>query len=85
MEPEVVHTLDTEAGPVAHIVKTEPGESAAAKILAARVNGTPIEALCGHIWIPDRNPDGLPVCPPCDEIYQLEKMWNADLSENPTA
>ena len=42
---------ETEDGPVAHIVKTLPGEDAAAKVLAARVEGTPIEALCGHVWV----------------------------------
>ena len=33
----------------AHIVKVEPGESAAAKVLEARIYGIPVEALCGHV------------------------------------
>ena len=41
---------------VAHIVKVGPGETAAAKVLEARINGTPIEALCGHVWVPSRDP-----------------------------
>src|SRR3954453_3526921 len=62
-EPE----RELEHGPVAHIVRTDPGESATAKILQARVEGTPIEALCGHVWVPSRDPRQLPVCPACKE------------------
>ena len=47
---------ETEDGPVAHIVKVGPGEDATAKVLDARINGTPIEALCGHVWVPARDP-----------------------------
>ncbi|MDQ3352085.1 MAG: DUF3039 domain-containing protein, partial [Actinomycetota bacterium] len=56
---------------VAHIVRTEPGESAAAKVLEARINGTPLEALCGHVWVPARDPRSLPMCQACKEIYEL--------------
>lgn len=48
-------TTETEDGPVAHIVRTKPGEDAAAKVLQARIEGTPIEALCGHTWVPSRS------------------------------
>lgn len=85
MEPEVIEILDTEPGEVAHIVKTEPGESATTKVLEARVNGTPIEALCGHVWVPSRDPKNLPLCSKCKEIYELERMWNGDLAETPGA
>ena len=36
----------------------------------AMVEGTPIMALCGKIWIPSRDPDNYPVCPTCDELYK---------------
>ena len=36
----------------AHIVKTKKGENAAAVVLEARIMGTPIEALCGFVWVP---------------------------------
>jgi hypothetical protein len=33
------------------------------------VEGIPIVALCGKVWIPFRNPEKYPVCPACKEIY----------------
>ena len=64
--PQTVETIpDTERLPetgepvAAHIVKTEPGESAAAKVLEARIYGTPLEALCGHVWIPSTRPEAV--------------------------
>jgi hypothetical protein len=75
---------DTEAGQVAHIVKTEPGESAAAKVLEARIYGYPLEALCGHRWVPSRDPKVLPVCTKCKEVYDLYRSMNDDLNETPS-
>ena len=40
-----------------------------AKIMEAMVNGTPVTALCGKVWIPSRDPKKFPVCPTCKEIY----------------
>lgn len=73
----------TEDGPVAHIVRTEPGEDAAAKVLAARIEGTPIEALCGHVWVPARDPLKLPVCQRCKDIYGMYREFNDGLNETP--
>lgn len=73
----------TEDGPVAHIVKTKPGEDAAAKVLAARVEGTPIEALCGHVWVPNRDPKQLPVCQRCKDVYEMYRNFNDGLSDTP--
>jgi hypothetical protein len=67
----------------AHIVKVEPGESAAAKVLEARIYGTPIEALCGHVWVPSRDPKQLPLCEECKSIYDLFKSFNGDLPDKP--
>lgn len=39
------------------------------EILEAAVNGTPIRALCGKVWVPTRDPSRFPVCPECKEIY----------------
>ncbi len=39
-------------------------------ITEAMVNGTPLVALCGKIWVPFRNPEKYPVCPICDEIFK---------------
>jgi hypothetical protein len=80
------HTDDqTEPGEptVAHIVKVDPGESAAAKVLEARIHGTPVEALCGHVWVPSRDPRQLPVCQACTSIYEMYRAFNDGLSEQP--
>ena len=40
----------------------------ASAIVEAMVTGTPCVALCGKVWIPNRNPERYPVCPTCAEI-----------------
>ena len=40
------------------------------KIMEAMVNGTPVVALCGKVWIPTRDPERFPVCPRCKEIFE---------------
>lgn len=39
------------------------------RITQSLVEGTPVVALCGKVWIPVRNPDRFPLCPTCKEIY----------------
>ncbi len=75
----------TETGepPVAHIVKTDPGETAAAKVLESRIYGTPLEALCGHVWVPSRDPRNLPMCEKCKEIYEMYRGFNDGLRDTP--
>ncbi|WP_208027195.1 DUF3039 domain-containing protein [Rhabdothermincola sediminis] len=77
---------ELEQGPpeVAHIVRVAPGESAAAKVLEARVSGTPLEALCGHVWVPSRDPRRLPVCSRCKEVYDLYRAFNDGLRDTPS-
>ena len=82
--PDVDELTETGEPVVAHIVKVEPGESAAAKVLDARINGTPIEALCGHIWVPARDPRQLPVCQACKEVYDMYKIFNDGLRDSPS-
>lgn len=36
----------------------------------AYVEGTPIRALCGKVWVPSRDPSRYPVCPECEKIRQ---------------
>lgn len=67
----------------AHIVKTKKGENAAAKVLEARIMGTPIEALCGFVWVPSRDPKQLPVCEQCKNIYGMYQAFNDGLPETP--
>ena len=81
--PEVDEHTETGEPNVAHIVKVGPGESAAAKVLEARINGTPIEALCGFVWVPSRDPRQLPVCQACKEVYDMYKIFNDGLRDSP--
>jgi hypothetical protein len=81
--PDLEETTQTGEPVVAHIVKTEPDESAAAKVLEARIYGTPLEALCGHVWVPSRDPKSLPLCQKCKDIYEAYRMFNDGLNERP--
>ena len=88
VRPAVVERLteripETGEPVMAHIVKTGPDEDAAAKILEARINGTPIEALCGHVWVPSRDPKQLPLCDVCKDIYETYRAFNEHLNERP--
>jgi hypothetical protein len=39
-------------------------------LMQAMVEGTPVRALCGKVWVPSRDPNRFPVCPECKEIYE---------------
>ncbi len=87
LEPDLItdEEAETQTGDpsVAHIVKTKRGENAAAKVLEARISGTPLEALCGHVWVPSRDPRQLPVCQRCRDIYDMYRGLNDGLDETP--
>ena len=80
--PTIEIDLDTDAETEtgeptsAHIVKAGPGENGAAKVLEARIMGTPIEALCGFVWVPSKDPKRLPVCEQCKNVYEMYKMFS---------
>lgn len=67
----------------AHIVKVGPGENAAAVVLEARVMGTPVEAMCGFVWVPSRDPKQLPMCEECKSIYAMYRSFNENLGDEP--
>jgi hypothetical protein len=61
-------TAETDAGDhekLAHYVRKD-------KIVESAVTGAPVVALCGKVWVPNRDPGRFPVCPECKEI--LESM-----------
>jgi hypothetical protein len=35
----------------------------------AYIEGTPVKALCGKLWVPSRDPEKYPVCPECKEMF----------------
>ncbi len=40
------------------------------KILPSAIEGSPLVALCGKIWVPSRDPKKFPVCPECKKIFE---------------
>ena len=83
LDPVTDEVTETDEPTAAHIVKTAPGENAAAKVLEARIMGTPIEALCGFVWVPSRDPKQLPVCEECKAVYGMYKAFNDGLRDTP--
>jgi hypothetical protein len=48
------------------------------KLTEAMVEGTPVVALCGKVWVPSRDPQRYPVCPECKEIWESMKAGDDD-------
>ena len=40
------------------------------KIVESAVTGTPVKALCGKVWVPNRDPSRFPICPDCERIIK---------------
>ena len=47
------------------------------KLMDAMVNGTPVVALCGKVWVPSRDPERFPTCPECQQIWESMKAGDA--------
>lgn len=54
-------TSDGEDKKLAHIADS-------AKIIESYVTGSEVEALCGKVFVPTRDPEGLKICKECKEI-----------------
>jgi len=52
------------------------------KILPSALEGTPVVALCGKVWVPTRDPKKFPVCPLCKEIYEGLRSGDGDSGSN---
>lgn len=50
-----------------HYVKKED-------IVESAITGKPVIALCGKVWVPNRDPQKFPVCPQCQEIFSKLKQ-----------
>ncbi len=63
VEERVTHpvTDDGDHDRFAHYVRKADAARAA-------VEGTPVVALCGKVWVPSRDPQKYPVCKTCAEI-----------------
>lgn len=60
--PELSDT-DTDEPEVAHIARKEA-------VNRAYVTGEAIEALCGEVFVPTRDPNRYPVCEPCKTVLE---------------
>lgn len=70
-DPEVSHDQPKEA----HIVAREDSADADTIVLQAAVEGTPVTALCGAVFVPSRDPLKLPPCERClDAVQDILKM-----------
>lgn len=61
---------DTDPGKLTHIIVVPKGQSAEGAVLLARVEGKPLTALCGYVWVPSQDPLKLPKCRKCVEIFE---------------
>ncbi len=68
--------LASDEPPVAHIVaRSDDGTSADDAVLMARIEGTPLIALCGAVFVPHRDPTKLSPCQPClDAMKEILEM-----------
>lgn len=53
-----------------HIVAGDGELSAVTIVMRARINGTPVTAICGYTWVPERDPKQYPLCSKCREIRE---------------
>lgn len=60
---EQVQTEEGDHERFAHYVRKD-------KIVESAVLGEPVIALCGKVWVPNRDPSRFPVCPACEAIYK---------------
>ena len=61
LEERALTTDDGDHERFAHYVQKD-------KIVESAVLGTPVKALCGKVWVPNRDPSKFPVCPDCKRI-----------------
>ena len=66
----ITNTSEGDHDKFAHYAEAE-------EITRALVEGIPIVAMCGKIWIPTRAPDSFPICPRCKEMYD-QLSWLTD-------
>jgi hypothetical protein len=60
---EQVQTEEGDHERFAHYVRKD-------KIVESAVLGEPVIALCGKVWVPNRDPSRFPVCPTCEAIFK---------------
>lgn len=62
LDQQVIPTDEGDHERFSHYVPKE-------KLMDAMINGTPVVALCGKVWVPSRDPERFPVCPECKDVW----------------
>ena len=57
----------------AHIVRDTDDKTGIQLVFEARLNGTTVEAICGHRFVPERDPKAYPLCSRCRDIREAER------------
>jgi hypothetical protein len=83
----VTETTDQpdQAAHIVHVPADGSNETPQSYILRARVEGFAVTALCGHTWIPERDPQPLPVCEPCLAVCRHDPKGHGDRGDLPDA
>lgn len=63
LDERIIPTEDGDHERLSHYVPKD-------KLMEAMINGTPVVALCGKVWVPNRDPEKFPVCPECKDIWE---------------
>lgn len=71
--PDVDRQTGSGEGHASHIVPPTEDMTAAEVVMQARINGTPITALCGYTWVPSRDPRSYPICSRCKDIREMSR------------
>jgi hypothetical protein len=54
----------------AHLVPPQGGLPGHVLVLQARIEGTPVTALCGLVLVPSHDPRSYPTCSRCLEVFR---------------
>ncbi len=63
VRPETVVVPETDTPDVAHVIRRDRRD-------AAYLFGEGVEALCGHLFVPTKNPYELPKCERCQDVLK---------------
>lgn len=65
-------TTDNDDPTRTHIVNCPPDkDSTEAWLTEARIYGLVVTAVCGHTWVPQRDPHRFPICERCVEAANI--------------
>ena len=71
-------TMETTEPILTHIIdRGDDTRTALDIVFEARINGTPLTTLCGHVFVPERDPMKHPLCDKCVEIYEFAKDFRS--------